>query len=287
MASLQSKPGGRWQIQSPDKKRKTVRLGVMSEKDAKEAHERIEELIDVQTNGERPCRKTAYWRRHLKAEIYDRLAAVGLADPRRPPAAVTVSVFVSEYVDLRRKSGAKPNTIRNLDRVRKDLYEYFGDATPLAAVTPGDADKFRLWLLGEKGLGDNTVRRRCGRAKQFFRAAGRQKLITENPFADQKTSVRANKTRDYFVTRDEIESVIAECPDAEWRVIVALARYGGLRTPSEVLALEWSDINWDKSRMTVTAPKTEGEGKPYRLVPLFPELRPHLEDLFELAQARE
>ena len=35
-------------------------------------------------------------------------------------------------------------------------------------------------------LADNTARRNCGRAKQFFRAAVRKRLIRENPFADMK-----------------------------------------------------------------------------------------------------
>jgi site-specific recombinase XerD len=50
-----------------------------------------------------------------------------------------------------------------------------------AAITPGDADAFRLALLG-RGLSDNTVRRFCGRARQYFRAAIRRELVTRNPF---------------------------------------------------------------------------------------------------------
>jgi hypothetical protein len=34
------------------------------------------------------------------------------------------------------------------------------------------------------------------------------------------------------------------CPDAQWRLLVALARYGGVRTPSESLAIEWSHVDW-------------------------------------------
>ena len=37
----------------------------------------------------------------------------------------------------------------------------------------------------------------------------------------------------------------------------ALSRYGGLRCPSEHLALKWSDVDWDKSRIRVPSPKTE------------------------------
>jgi hypothetical protein len=40
------------------------------------------------------------------------------------------------------------------------------------------------------------------------------------------------------------------------RVIVALARFGGIRVPSE-LDIAWSDVLWDKNRIRITSPKTE------------------------------
>jgi integrase len=74
------------------------------------------------------------------------------------------------------------------------------------------------------------------------------------------------------------------CPDAEWRLIVALVRFGGLRSPSETFALRWGDIDWEHDRFTVTSPKTEhNAGGESRIVPLFPELRPHLEAAFDAA----
>ena len=52
-------------------------------------------------------------------------------------------------------------------------------------------------------------------------------------------------------------------------LVVALARYGGLRCPSEIALLKWSDIHWDAERMTVTSPKTKRYGKATRVVPIF------------------
>jgi integrase len=70
-----------------------------------------------------------------------------------------------------------------------------------------------------------------------------------------------------------------------WRLIAALARFGGLRCPSEVLALEWRWIDWAGYRFTVFSPKQEHlPGRGMRVVPLFPELRPYLEEAFELAE---
>jgi integrase len=77
----------------------------------------------------------------------------------------------------------------------------------------------------------------------------------------------------HFVTREVIEKVLAECPDAQWRLIVALSRFGGLRCPSEHLGLRWCDVKEERDRMVIRSPKTEHhEGGGEREVPLFPEL---------------
>ena len=72
--------------------------------------------------------------------------------------------------------------------------------------------------------------------------------------------------------------------DAQWCLIFALARYGGLRCPSEVLLVRWSDIDWEHERIVVRSPKTEHHpGRESRTIPIFPRLRPYLEDAQELA----
>ena len=94
-------------------------------------------------------------------------------------------------------------------------------------------------------------------------------------------TVRANRERDHFVTRDDAAKVLEACRDAQWRLIYALSRYGGLRCPSEHLALRWNEIDWAGGRMTVRSPKTEhNEGGESRIVPIFPELRPYLDEAF-------
>jgi integrase len=67
-------------------------------------------------------------------------------------------------------------------------------------------------------------------------------------------------------------------------LLFALARYGGLRCPSEVVELTWADVNWEGARMLVRAPKTEHhEGHEERVTPIFPELRPYLEAAWDEA----
>ena len=76
--------------------------------------------------------------------------------------------------------------------------------------------------------------------------------------------------------------VLDACSDAEWRAMVSLARYGALRIPSEIRELKWTDINWEKNCFHVHAPKNEHhEDEGDRVVPLFPEVRKALDELWD------
>lgn len=141
-----------------------------------------------------------------------------------------------------------------------------------------------MFLLKRK-MGENTVRKHSQIAAQFFTAAVQNHLIDTNPFAHLKKTVQSNPERFFFVTAESAEKVINACPDAQWRLLFALSRYGRPRCPSEHLALRCEDVNWELDRIHVTSPKTEHHtGGKSRLIPLFPELRPYLEDCQELAE---
>lgn len=110
-------------------------------------------------------------------------------------------------------------------------------------------------------------------------------MSPSNPFADLRAGSQSNPDRAFFVTRATVGAVLAACPDDEWRAIIALSRYAGLRCPSEVGALRWGDVNWERGRLTVRSPKTANhEGHAVRVVPMTPELRLILQDLFDQAE---
>ncbi len=152
------------------------------------------------------------------------------------------------------------------------------------SITAGDADDFRRNLQKVEKLSAATVVRRCTLARTFFKDAVRRKLIDSNPFDGVGKGSTANPDRQRFIDRATITKVIDACPNAEWRLLVALSRYAGLRVPSEPLLLRWQDIDLAAGRMLVHSPKTEHHaGKATRMVPIFPALRPYLEGAQELA----
>jgi len=287
MASLSKDAGGRKRIvvKSPDGKRRPIRLGKMSVKDAQSILTRISTLESSAISGIPLDTETAAWVGSRTDTFYGKLAAVGLV-PRREPKgkaeAETLGGFLDAYMDGR--TDIKPSTICNLNQAKRNLVRFFGAEKPLADISPGDADEFRRDLMTR--LAENTARRCCGRSKQFFRAALRKRLIAENPFADMRgLNVKASPERFYFVSRQEAQAVLDACPDSQWRLLFALARFGGLRTPSEPLRLTWDDVDWQRNRITIHSPKTEHhEGGESRQIPIFPELRPFLNEAWEQAE---
>ncbi len=295
MASLICK-NGRWSLQfrvRPNEERQTIALGTTAEATALGFQRRVESLVNAIRADDPPDPSTAKWVAGLSDAHHAKLARAGLVTPRgntsRGIDTVLLGAFLDGFISNREKLVAagknRPQTVDNMKQVRRCLVDCFGTARPLDRITPGDCDAWRDWLAAEQHLAENTIRRRCGIARQFFRAAVRQRLLTENPFADMAgCSSIGNRERDYFVTRAEAERVLDACPDAQWRLLFALSRYGGLRCPSEHLGLRWGGVDWERNRFTVYSPKTAHKGKPSRVVPLFPELRPYLEEVWDEAE---
>ena len=196
---------------------------------------------------------------------------------------MTLVAFLNDYLE-RRTDDVKGGTSVVYGHTVRNLSGFFGSAKSLAEVTPGDADDFRRHLQKTEKLSAATVVRRCALARTFIKDAVRRKLIDSNPFDGVGRGSTANPDRQRFIDQATIAKVIDACPNAEWRLLVALSRFAGLRVPSEPLLLRWQDIDLPAGRMLVHSPKTEHHaGKATRMVPIFPELRPYLEDAHELA----
>ena len=282
MASVINDPKGRKRLQfvAGDGSRRAIRLGKATMRQAEAVKVRIEQLV-LASSGITGVvdDETANWLSGLGERMYDRLAAVGLVAER---SSAKLGAFLDAYIAERRD--VKPGTATIYGHVKGNLTDFFGDNKPLREITPGEADSWRLYLVG-LGLAHNTIRRRCGVAKQFLRAAGKRRLVSSNAFEELKSAMQGNPERFYFITQAEAQKVLDACPDAQWRLLFAISRYGGLRCPSEHLGLTWGDINWEKGRMLVRSPKTAHHaGHDSRLVPLFPELLPYLREVFEEAE---
>ena len=273
----------------PAGKRQAIGLGKVPKKVAESAKLKIESILAAKIAGHPLDAQTAGWLGEIGESIHGRLAKAGLVEPREKAAAVawTLGSFLEHY--FASLGDQKRMTALNYGRARRLLEEFFGKGRRLNSIHEGDADEYRAWLLAptkdRKAFALASAAVDLRRARQFFKAAVRRRLIDSNPFADVRCGSQANPTRSQFVSQETVETVIAACPDHDWRLIFAFARYAGLRIPSELDELKWSDVNWERNRITVHVPKKAHlSGHETRVVPIFAELRPHLEAAFDAAE---
>jgi integrase len=288
MAGVTKRSDGSRRVQYFDAtgKRRAIQLGGRQARFADQLARYVGNIVAAQIANHSIDAETARWVCGLPDTMHSKLARLGLVPEREKSSGTAKSgtgleAFLHAYRDG--LGAPKPNTVRNLNQTIKRLVRQFGAAKPVASFLPSDADAFVERMKGDE-LAPATISRELKRAKQFFRAAVRQRIIAANPFEDLKAGPQTNESRQHFIDRETAAKVLAACPDAEWRLIFALCRFGGLRCPSEVLSLTWAAVDWAGGRITIASPKTErhpGGGK--RVLPLFPELRPHLEAAFEAA----
>lgn len=193
----------------------------------------------------------------------------------------TLGGAITAYLEAR-EGELKPESLRKLRQTEAKLLACFDPGTPLRKLNAADATSWRA-SLREQGLSEVAIKTHSGNAKSLLAEAVRRKLIEDNPFAALKSGpTPSGYTR--YVTPEEMEAVIGVCPDAQWRLLFGLARYAGLRIPSESHRLTWADVDFDRARLTVRSPKTERyAGHERRVVPITPRLMTLLQERFEEA----
>jgi integrase len=282
MASIVNDPNGRKRIQfvAPDGRRKTIRLGKVDRKTAERVCRHIEALLAAQITGQPVSRETAVWLDSIGKQLRDRIAATGLTTPGKP--TMTLGQFVAEYLRARRDE-VKRSTFIVLEQACRHLFRVIPPKTLLSRITPLDGDLVRKAML--EGRARATANKWTRIIRQLFNAARERGLIEQNPLGHIRgIAVVGDAARRYFVPAEEVRRVLEVIPCPQFRAIVALARWGGLRVPSEVLNLTWQDVDFERGRILVRSPKTAHHAQQgIRVVPLFAELRPFLEELRQAA----
>ena len=276
MASITNSSGRRTiQFVGADGKRRSIRLGKMDGRSALGVKLHVDHLVQSKFSGMPLHIDTAGWLGNLDDTLHGRLSKVGLCQPRlvglrgHMPLAKMIDDYIARRTDL------KPETLKAHRQARDKLVGFFGESKPIGSITAAEASDFKRARRKHDSVA--YVSKQIQLARQFFKDAVERELLNRNPFAQVKGGSQKNPARQCFVARKLVERAMDKALDLEWKLIIAFSRYGGMRVPSEALALRWSDINWDTNRIRIRASKTEHHvGREERDVPLFPELRPLL-----------
>ncbi len=283
MASLQKRNDtGAYALQFYDRHnvRRTISLGVITKREAETIKLHVEKIASAQHSSAPLDRMSSIWISEIGEKLRQKLARHKLIEECRDG---TLGQFIDDFIKRRRANPAfKESTFTVYKPVHESLRSYFGNNASLRSITKGDAQE---WILrATKGKAPNTVRKWTRVAKTLFNSALDHGLIDTSPFDGMAYSNIRTTERHFYINDKMATDILNVLPTNELKLIFALLRYGGLRCPSELLELRWGDILWDKKRFIVRCVKVERhEGHETRVVPLFGEIEPLLQQAFDEA----
>jgi integrase len=250
-----------------------IHLGILPDWKYLEYRRRLDTLKRSMRLGEPLDEITSKWLLEISDTLHAKIAATGLCTPRLDK---TLGSFLNGFM---RELKKQPNTLDNYRASIKNLIDYFGESKPVSAITVADAEGYRRHLQetgrmdGKGGYGQNSIWKKMQHAKKFFGEMVYRKMIIDNPFERLTVPKVDEHDRKIYVSEEYALLAIEHAPTWEWKLIIALWRFGGLRR-NEPLLLKWSDGLWDKRLIRVRSNKKKDE----RLVPIFPEIAKPLDE---------
>ena len=285
MASLSIDPNGNGTIHvtTIDGRRFPIRLGKVGRQRADRVRDHIAELESARRSGVEPTAATRAWLVDVTGPLRARLVRAGLAEASAE--AVTADKFIGDYIAER--VDLKDSTKLVCEQARVWLTRFIGKDKLMRSVTVADADAYKAHSI-KRGLSRATIAKRCKLARHYFDVAKRRGLVDDNPFSHIPGSAPANLERRVFVPGEVVQRVMDQAPDPQWKLLIALARWGGLRVPSEPLALTWADVDFAGRKFIVRSSKTKHhDGGGVRIVPMFSEMAELFQQVFDEAQPGE
>jgi integrase len=195
-----------------------------------------------------------------------------LVDVGAPPATHAAKVtydeaavdLINDYIANKRRS---LRTVRG--RLDKHLTPYFHHRR-LASITTADARAYTAERL-TAGASNATINRELIHLKRMCTLAAQAGKLMVRPYIPL---LKENNVRKGFFEPEQFASVRQHMP-AHMRGIVEFAYITGWRTPSEILPLEWRQVDMDGGEVRLDPGTTKnGEGRAF---PVTRELRRILE----------
>ena len=260
------------------KRRITIHLG--GKRYAKKTAERFKDIVEAllfyRRNGiTTPEKSVEHWLQNAPVELRAKLAKAELFVVDE---AKTCQQLWDAFLKFK-AAEVKPTTMKVYRDSAANFFKGFSPDESIDKITPERLLEWKISLL--ETYAEASVTGYIDKLKSMLNWAVAQDWLAKNPAKSVPSGESTNPENDRIITMVEYAKLLDACPNQEWRVIIALARIGGLRCPSELRQLRWADVDWEGKRFTVHSPKTERYKKHRkRMVPLFRELRVELDKHF-------
>ncbi len=241
----------------------------------------MERLVAAKMSGSQPDRADLEWLNSLPDETYEKVQQKGLCAPRTQTCDFVR--FLKEHFHVRGQSSQVVSlTQKRWQTAVVHARDFFGTC-PLQSVTRERAQGFRVHLLRKPGqapgttMSEATVRKNCSIISGALNEAVKRRLISENPFEDIPKASVANMTDETVVPVDDVMKMIHHTTEPEDKILLALARFAGVRVPSEIEQMRWRDVG-SNGVLTIHAKKTKRWGNAKRELPMLTDLRSILQE---------
>ncbi|TVM31602.1 tyrosine-type recombinase/integrase [Oceanidesulfovibrio marinus] len=171
----------------------------------------------------------------------------------RPSEVVTLDTLAQAYVDRKKAEGKLRQWLVDWVRVMNDVIVPMFDMTPVDDLTLHDMLSVASHYK-DLGRSQSTINRYMSYLKMMFNFGLKEKLISNNPLAEWRKSYEPPK--EVNLTVEDLKRILAVAPDhLAWSIEVAynLALRVGA---SELFALRWQNVNWERGEVRIFMPKT-------------------------------
>lgn len=271
MASLTYETGKRtgWRLRAysaaDSRVRHSVWLGDMRERDARTIRCHIEAVYDARKHGTPVPGETVRWLTQIDARLRTKLA---------PMLGAARTVHEATFEFLRAHAAQhKASTMRAYTQTLSLFSGSFG-TRQMRSLIAADVD---TWL-DRLNMAPNTVAKHAKQLKTFLAWCQTQDYIDSLRI---RTSSAIGVGDKDFIPADALQKWIDHFRrQPEIQCGLAIARWSGVRVPSELQTLTIASVDWDGARLYVTdskRTKRAARAPPViRETPLFPELVPYL-----------
>jgi len=212
--------------------------------------------------------------------------AASVAPVAAPTTRITFGQLATMYLDHLRVSGRTEKHIYSLDKLLKNVFfdilgrdtlvdgmTYLKDIVPFIKQMQGVSTKTK------KPRSQSSVNRYCDYLDAIFHFGIEMELIQKNPMKGRKKA--KEHPRDVQVNVDDLRRIMdyAE-PHIRWAMEVCF-NLGTRPGPSELFALRWEHVDFEKSTVRIYATKT----KSFRTVPVTPAFLERLREMRDKSQS--
>ena len=200
----------------------------------------------------------------------------GTAKPRLSPSArMPWAEFVTSY--LAETKGTMRDSSLRCVREAFDRFHEVAEPTCPGDVNAGMVKRF-VQALRDKGRADATIQKHIAAMRRVWNDPATDLAKAGNPFVIGRKGLRIRLTIEekewHWYGLEELQSVLAACPDLWWRTLIFTAYTTALRL-GEVLNARWCDLDLDGLDVNVRSREDDDacwewvpKGKYRRTVPL-------------------